>query len=80
MSKLSPPDKLTEFFGLYALTGKATAFLGPALVTILTALTQSQRWGLSVLVVFFIGGGALLLTVKEPNAKELRSTILGKNH
>ena len=66
MAHLSPADKRTEFFGLYALTGKATAFLGPALVAALTAATASQRWGLSVLVIFFAVGGAVLLAVREP--------------
>jgi UMF1 family MFS transporter len=66
LSRLAPPAQRTEFFGLYSLTGKATAFLGPALVAALTAITQSQRWGLSVLLLFFAAGGALLLTVREP--------------
>ncbi|MDA1131620.1 MAG: MFS transporter [Proteobacteria bacterium] len=68
MSRLAPAAQRTEFFGLYALTGKATAFLGPALVAMLTAATDSQRWGLSVLLLFFAGGAALLLTVREPAA------------
>ena len=68
MSRLSPPTQRTEFFGLYALTGKATAFLGPTLVAALTAATQSQRLGLSVLLVFIAAGAVLLLTVREPAA------------
>ena len=70
MSQLSPQDNRTEFFGLYALTGKATAFLGPALVAIITAATGSQRWGFSVVLIFIIVGGILLLKVheKETNA------------
>ena len=43
MARLSPPARRTEFFGIYALTGKATAFLGPALVASITAATESQR-------------------------------------
>lgn len=70
MSQLSPQVNRTEFFGLYALTGKATAFLGPALVAIITAATGSQRWGFSVVLIFIIVGGILLLKVheKETNA------------
>lgn len=66
MSRIAPPDLRTEFFGLYALAGKVTAFMGPALVAAVTAATGSQRWGLSVLLAFFAVGGALLGTVKEP--------------
>jgi len=66
MARLSPPDQTTEFFGLYALTGKATAFVGPALVAVVTASMQSQRWGLAVVLGFFAVGLAILLTVREP--------------
>jgi len=65
MARLSPVDKTTEFFGLYALTGKATAFIGPALVAVVTAATQSQRWGLAVVIAFFAIGLLLLLSVRE---------------
>jgi UMF1 family MFS transporter len=65
MARLSPADKTTEFFGLYALTGKATAFIGPALVAVVTAAMQSQRWGLAVVIAFFAVGLLLLLTVRE---------------
>ena len=69
MVRLAPPGLTTEFFGLFALTGKATAFLGPALVATITAATSSQRWGLSVLLAFFAAGGLLLLTVREPRVR-----------
>ncbi len=66
MARLSPADQATEFFGLYALTGKATAFIGPALVAVVTASMQSQRWGLAVVLAFFVVGLLILLTVREP--------------
>ena len=65
MARLSPAAHRTEFFGVYALTGKATAFMGPALVASITAATNSQRWGLSITLVFFLVGGVLLLGVRE---------------
>ncbi len=66
MARLAPEGQSTEYFGLYALTGKATAFVGPALVAVITASMQSQRWGLSTVLAFFVVGFLLLLTVKEP--------------
>jgi UMF1 family MFS transporter len=66
MARLAPPELRTEFFGLYALTGKATAFVGPALVAVVIAATESQRWGLSTVLAFFAVGFLLLLTVREP--------------
>lgn len=69
LSRLAPPTMRTEFFGLYALTGKATAFTGPATVATITALSGDQRIGLAAVLVFFAAGLAILMTVKEP-AKE----------
>jgi len=65
MARLSPAAHRTKFFGIYALTGKATAFMGPALVAFITVTTNSQRWGLSITLAFFLVGGLLLLGVRE---------------
>ena len=66
MARLAPTGQATQYFGLYALTGKATAFMGPFLVAIVTASMNSQRWGLAVVLVFFVVGLGLLLTVRDP--------------
>lgn len=60
MAHLAPADIRTEMFGLYALSGKATAFLGPMLVGGLTAAFDSQRVGMGGILLFFIVGGWLL--------------------
>ncbi|GLK79404.1 MFS transporter [Methylopila turkensis] len=67
--KLAPPDKLTQAFGLFALSGKVTSFLGPTLVAIVTVLTDSQRVGVAVLMGFFLAGGALLSAVRMPDER-----------
>ena len=54
----------TEMFGLYALSGKITAFLGPWLLGMLTITFQSQRAGMATILVFFGVGALLLLPVK----------------
>jgi UMF1 family MFS transporter len=50
-------------FGLFAFSGKATAFAGPLLVGGVTALTGSQRWGMSTILVFLLVGFVILLSV-----------------
>jgi UMF1 family MFS transporter len=61
--------KMSEFFGLYALSGTATAFLGPAVVGFTTSFFQSQRVGFaSVLLLLGVGLG-LVLFVKEERAE-----------
>ncbi len=64
---ITPPEKVTEFFGFYAMTGKATAFVGPALVGWITAVSDSQRVGLAAVIGFFVVGLVLMLMVKEPS-------------
>ncbi len=66
MARVAPPHLRTEMFGLYALSGKATAFLGPAAFGWVTAITESQRVGLATVLVFFIVGMLLLLPVRDP--------------
>ena len=52
MTHLAPPELRTEFFGLYALSGKATAFLGPIAVALVTTASGSQSIGVATLIVF----------------------------
>jgi UMF1 family MFS transporter len=66
MARVAPPHLRAEMFGLYALSGKATAFLGPAVFGWVTAMAQSQRVGLATILVFFIVGMLLLLPVRDP--------------
>jgi UMF1 family MFS transporter len=65
LAHIAPPERRTELFGLYALSGKATAFLGPWSVGLVTAATGSQRAGMAMILVFFAAGGALLLSVRK---------------
>lgn len=65
LAHLAPPDQMTQFFGLYALSGKATAFMAPAAIGALTAISGSQRIGISVVVIFLAIGWLLLLRVPD---------------
>lgn len=58
------PERATEAFGLYALSGKATAFLAPFLIALATDLSGSQRLGISPLIVMFLLSLVLLVWVK----------------
>jgi UMF1 family MFS transporter len=60
----SDEGSMTQSFGLYALTGKATAWLAPGAVAIVTAATDSQRLGITPIIVLFAIGGLMLLFVK----------------
>ena len=64
MARMAPPDLRTEMFGLYALSGKSTSFLGPLIFGLVTAGFESQRAGMATILVFWIVGLALLATVR----------------
>jgi UMF1 family MFS transporter len=66
MARLSPTGMEAEMFGLYALSGKATAFLGPALLAWVATAFDSQRAGMATVLIFLVTGFVLLLPLKEP--------------
>ena len=63
MVRHTTTERATEGFGLYALSGRATAFLAPTLIGIVTAISGDARIGISPLVALFIIGIILLLWV-----------------
>jgi UMF1 family MFS transporter len=65
MARLAPPHLRAEMFGLYAFSGKATAFVGPAVLAWVTAYWGSQRAGMATILVFFAAGMALLWPLPE---------------
>lgn len=51
-----------RYFGIYALSGRATSFLAPLLVGIVTTMTGSARYGMATLVIFLVIGMIILAT------------------
>ena len=69
LARIAPNEKMSEFFGLYALSGTVTAFLGPLLVGTVTGIFQSQRAGFASVLVLLVVGLALILLVREERAE-----------
>ena len=65
LARLAPPERMTQYFGLFAFSGKVTAFLAPLSIAAVTTLTGSQRVGMSMILVFLLAGLVLLLPVRE---------------
>jgi UMF1 family MFS transporter len=63
--RMAPKERIAQYFGLFALTGKVTSFIGPLLIGIVTAATASQKAGMATLVLFFVTGLALLTRVRD---------------
>jgi UMF1 family MFS transporter len=66
MARLAPPEKRAEMFGLYSLSGKSIAFLGPLAFAALTNLSGNQRVGMTAVIIFIVLGAVILLGVREP--------------
>ncbi len=64
MGRFVPDRHKTEFFGFFAFSGKASAFLGPLLLGIFSA-SHGQRAGVATVIGFFVIGGILLMMVNE---------------
>jgi MFS transporter, UMF1 family len=69
MARLAPESRMTEFFGLYTMSGEATAWAAPLGVAIVTRLSGSQQWGMAAILIFLIAGLALLWNVREQRAE-----------
>lgn len=66
LARLAPPGEMAAHFGLFALSGRITGFLGPAVLAAVTTLTGSQRLGMATIGVFLGLGTLMLLSVRAP--------------
>jgi UMF1 family MFS transporter len=65
MTKLTPKEKKTEFFGFYSLFGKSSAIIGPLVFGIISYLSGSQSYAILSISVFFVVGLFILRFVKD---------------
>ena len=70
MVRHTHPERPTEAFGLFALSGKATAFLAPSLIGLFTYLLNDARLGFSPVIGLFIIGMILLRWVHPDGDQE----------
>jgi UMF1 family MFS transporter len=66
MSKLTPEEKKTEFFGFYSFFGKSSAVLGPLVFGLISYATNNQRIAILSIAFFFVVGLFILTKVKDP--------------
>lgn len=63
------PYETTKAFGLYALTGKSTSFLGPLLIALVTSWSASQRIGITPVIILLAIGALGLFWVNGDKGK-----------
>ncbi len=66
--RLAPEGMSGEFFGLFALSGRATAWMAPLAIGVITTATQSNRLGVACVLFFLVLGFVLLWQVREERA------------
>ncbi|SMH41665.1 MFS transporter [Maritimibacter sp. HL-12] len=69
MVRQANPARMTEAFGLYALAGKATSFIAPLSIGVVTSISGSQQIGVTPLIALFLLGLVLLFWVKPDGEK-----------
>jgi len=71
MSKLTPPERKTEFFGFLFIFWKSSAVIGPLVFGLVSFLSGSQRLAIISIGFFFIVGLIILRKVKDPKVVEI---------
>ena len=67
MTKLTPVEKKTEFFGFYSFFGKSSAVIGPLVFGLVSFITGDQRLAIISIGFFFLIGLLILTKVKDPD-------------
>jgi UMF1 family MFS transporter len=73
LARIAPEAMMAEFFGLFTLSGKATSFLAPTAIALVTQLTGNQRAGVASVLVFLVVGAIGLSTVREERSEAIPS-------
>jgi UMF1 family MFS transporter len=68
LTRFADAERMTAAFGLYALAGKATAFIAPALIATATSISGDQQIGVAPVVALFVLGLVLMIPAKEDRA------------
>ena len=70
-ASLSPSSKSGEFFGLFGVMEKFSAFLGPLIFALAVIMFGSSRPAILALIAFFIIGGYLLTRVDVERGRQI---------
>jgi UMF1 family MFS transporter len=62
-ARMIPKEDTAKFFSFYDVTAKFSGIVGPSLFGLIGQLTGSSRYGIIALIIFFLGGGMILLSV-----------------
>ncbi len=64
LARLAPPEHVTEFFGIFAFSGKVSAFAAPVTVSFITNTTGSLRLGMATILAYLAIGLVVITAVR----------------
>lgn len=64
VARMAPAGRVTESYGIYALSGRAVAFMGPLAFGLATDIFKTQIAGMATIIVFWIVGWLLIRTLR----------------
>ena len=67
-SQMIPREREAEFFSFYEISERGTSWIGPFLFALINDMTKSMRTAIFSLIVLFVGGLLVLITVNVPRA------------
>ncbi|MEK7785863.1 MAG: MFS transporter, partial [Chloroflexota bacterium] len=67
-SQMIPKGREAEFFSFYEVSERGTSWMGPFLFARVNDITRSFRTGILSLIVLFVVGLGILVTVNVPRA------------
>jgi UMF1 family MFS transporter len=73
MSRLTPLDRKTEFFGFYSMFGKSSAIVGPLIFGYVSFISGDQRFAILTILFFFIIGLGILSFVKDEGVAKVHA-------
>ena len=74
-ARITPRSQSAEFFGFYNMLGKFAAVLGPLMIGVIAAVTDSSRIAMLSVSLLFISGGILLYFVDENKAMQMAQEL-----
>jgi UMF1 family MFS transporter len=63
LARMAPPEHMSEFFGIFAFSGKVSAFLAPMTISVITTATGSLRLGMASILIYLAIGLVFMLQV-----------------
>jgi UMF1 family MFS transporter len=64
LARLAPREHITEFFGIFAFSGKVSAFAAPMTVGLITNATGSLRLGMATILIYLAAGLIAMMMVR----------------